>query len=334
MTPLSARLRGRQSPGAGGPAPEKPGAARARAWALREPDEPLRLAAVTFCRNEKVFLPRWVRYYGDQLGAEHLYVVDDNSDDGSTDDLPCDVLRIPEVRAGKFNSTRLSFVSHLSRALLELYDAVLFCDTDEFVVPDPAHYSGLRDYVARKSEDPEVLAIGAWGLNVLHVGACEPPLHPDRPLLGQRRIAKMLPIMCKPSIKWTGASWAAGTHGVKAPYEIDPDLWMFHFKFADRALLQESADHRAEMVAADGRSQGTSWRRGGGEMIELLEEITAPVHDVDEVKEFEPWPSAERRGRLVVEAPEGTWRTPRGSQVEQMRQRPLRRVPERFHGIV
>ena len=43
-------------------------------------------------------LPLWVNYYGGQFGAENLYVVDDNSEDGSTDDLPCDVLHIPPIR--------------------------------------------------------------------------------------------------------------------------------------------------------------------------------------------------------------------------------------------
>ncbi|MEO5652825.1 MAG: glycosyltransferase family 2 protein, partial [Marmoricola sp.] len=64
----------------------------------REPGEPLRIAAITFCRDEGRMLPLWIKYYGAQFGVENLYVVDDNSEDGSTDDLPCDVLRIPPIR--------------------------------------------------------------------------------------------------------------------------------------------------------------------------------------------------------------------------------------------
>ena len=63
-------------------------------------------------------LPLWIRYYGGQFGVENLYVVDDNSEDGSTDDLPCDVLHIPPIRGGKFNSTRMAVMVGLGRALL------------------------------------------------------------------------------------------------------------------------------------------------------------------------------------------------------------------------
>ena len=43
-------------------------------------------------------LPRWVQYYGDQLGQDNLVVLDDNSVDGSTEHLPCTVLRLPRSR--------------------------------------------------------------------------------------------------------------------------------------------------------------------------------------------------------------------------------------------
>ncbi len=84
----------------------------------RDDDEPVRIAAITFCRDEGRMLPLWVRYYGGQLGLENLYVVDDNSEDGSTDDLPCDVLHIPPIRGGKFDSTRMAMVGNLGRSLL------------------------------------------------------------------------------------------------------------------------------------------------------------------------------------------------------------------------
>ena len=54
-----------------------------------------RLAAITMVRDERVMLPRWVAHYGSECGTDHLYVIDDSSTDGSTDDLPCSVIRIP-----------------------------------------------------------------------------------------------------------------------------------------------------------------------------------------------------------------------------------------------
>ena len=42
-------------------------------------------------------LPRWIAHYAAQVGMESLVVIDDNSTDGSTDDLPCTVVRIPPL---------------------------------------------------------------------------------------------------------------------------------------------------------------------------------------------------------------------------------------------
>jgi len=297
----------------------------------RDPDEPVRIAAITFCRDEGRMLPLWLRYYGGQFGTDNLYVVDDNSEDGSTDDLPCDVLHIPPIRDGKFNSTRMAVVGNLGRSLLQLYDAVLFCDTDEFIVPDPDKYAGLKDYVEARTGDG-LNAVGSLGFNVVHNVGSEPPLDLGQPLLGQRQLAKFLPLMCKPAIKWVPGHWSAGTHGVKTPYAVDPDLWMFHMKFGDRDHLQEAADHRQRMVEADGRSRETQWRQGGDTLVDLLERITEGA-DAVEIPDFVP-PTGAKLDALVVEEPKGNWRAPKGSQMNLMEKRPLVRIPQRFHGIV
>ncbi len=297
----------------------------------REPGEPLRIAAITFCRDEGRMLPLWVKYYGEQLGVENLYVVDDNSEDGSTDDLPCDVLHIPPIRGGKFNSTRMAMVGNLGRSLLQLYDVVMFCDTDEFIVPDPDKYAGLVPYIEAKTAEG-VEAVASIGLNVVHDVGTEPPLDLTKPLLGQRQLAKFLPLMCKPAIKWVPAHWTTGTHGIRTPYRVDPDLWMFHMKFGDRDHLQEAADHRLRMVEADGRSHDTQWRQGGDSLVEILEQITEGT-DTSLVGDFVP-PSGEQLQELVVENPPGDWRAPRGSPMRAMGRRQLVRIPKRFHGIV
>ncbi len=297
----------------------------------RDPDEPLRIAAITFCRDEAKMLPLWIKYYGGQFGNENLYVIDDNSEDGSTDDLPCDVLRIPPIRGGKFNSTRMAMVGNFGRSLLQLYDVVMFCDTDEFIVPDPDRHPDLRSYIEAKA-DEGLTAVGSLGFNVVHNVGVEPPLDLTRPLLGQRQLAKFLPLMCKPAIKTIPEHWSTGTHGLRAPYRVDPDLWMFHMKFGDRDHLQEAADHRLRMVEEDGRSVDTQWRQGGDSLVELLERITEGA-DASQIPDFVP-PTGEKLDALVTEDPPGNFRSPRSSQIRQMEKRPLVRIPERFHGIV
>jgi hypothetical protein len=286
------------------------------------------VAVITMARDEGTMLRRWVEHYSREVGAENLVVVDDNSSDGSTDDLPCPVLRIPPLTKKSFEPARMGLLGGLSAGLLEAYDAAIFCDVDEFIIADPKVHESLRHFVAAR---PGRQAVGVMGLNVVHDIAQEPPLVEGEPILGQRSLAKFLPLMCKPSLKWEPANWALASHGIKCPFEVDPELFMFHMKFADRDHLKAVADHRHEMFRTDGRAARTSWERSGGDMVDLLDEITADI-DHDAIKPFGP--PLKKLPSIVEQSAPDTWRAVGGGQVQAMRNRPLVRVPDRFLGRV
>jgi hypothetical protein len=286
------------------------------------------VAVITMARDEGTMLRRWVEHYSREVGAENLVVVDDNSSDGSTDDLSCPVLRIPPLTKKSFEPARMGLLGGLSAGLLEAYDAAIFCDVDEFIVADPKVHESLRHFVAAR---PGRQAVGVMGLNVVHDIAQEPPLVEGEPILGQRSLAKFLPLMCKPSLKWEPANWALASHGIKCPFEVDPELFMFHMKFADRDHLKAVADHRHEMFRTDGRAARTSWERSGGDMVNLLDEITADI-DHDAIKPFGP--PLKKLPSIVEQSAPDTWRAVGGGQVQAMRNRPLVRVPDRFLGRV
>jgi hypothetical protein len=278
-------------------------------------------------RDERVMLPRWLDHYGRECGVENLFVIDDHSTDGSTDDLPCSVIRIPSWGDKHFETTRMRVVSSFAAGLLEAYDAVLFADADEFLVADPARYDGLRDLVADR---PDAEVIGAQGLNVVHAPG-QPPLDPALPVLGQRTWAKFVPLMCKPSIKRVPAPWVAGSHGTTVPFRIDPDLYLFHLKFAERDHLRATGDHRKALVDAEGRAAETAWQFAGEDLVALVDEITADV-DAGGLSPYRP--RAEQLDSIVRQAESGNYRAHGRRQVHAMRGRPMVTVPERFHGVV
>ena len=276
-------------------------------------------------------LPLWVRYYGGQFGTDNLYVVDDNSEDGSTDNLPCDVLHIPPIRDGKFNSTRMAVVGNLGRSLLQLYDVVLFCDTDEFIVPDPDRHAGLKEYVETRSGDG-LNAVGSLGFNVVHDVGSEPPLDLDKPLLGQRQLAKFLPLMCKPAIKWVPGPLERrhprGAHAVRrGPGPVDVPHEVRRPRPPAGGRRPSATDGRGRRpVAGDpvAPGRGHPGRPAGADHRGA---------DAAEIPEFVP-PTGAKLDALVVEDPKGNWRAPKGSQMTLMEKRPLVRIPQRFHGTV
>lgn len=279
-------------------------------------------------RDERVMLPRWLAHYGRECGTDHLYVIDDNTSDGSTDDLPCSVIRIPSWGDKHFEQTRMRMVSRIAAGLLEAYDAVLFADADEFLLADPERHDGLVDLL-RQREQAE--ALGAQALNVVHDAQREPSLDPEQPVLGQRRWAKFIPLMCKPSLKRTAEPWVAGSHGLTIPFEIDPDLFLFHLKFAERDHLRATGDHRKALADAEGRAAATSWQFAGDDLVELLDEITRDV-DPDEVAPYRTRPKA--LSGIVREGEGGHFRAHGRRQFHAMRSQPMVSIPERFWGRV
>jgi len=285
------------------------------------------LAVITMARDEGTMIRRWVDYYAAQVGAEHLVVIDDNSADGSTDDLPCPVLRIPYLRKRGFEPARMGLLAGISAGLLEAYDAVMFCDADEFVVAEPRAHASLRHFVAAR---PGREAVGVLGLNVVHDVPREEAMRDGEPILGQRSLAKFLPLMCKPSLKWQPAPWVHASHGIECPFEVDRELFMFHMKFADRDHLADVAARRHHLNTSEGRAKKTSWARSGDEMVALLEEITADL-DHDAIAPFEVKGLGLKR---IVQHRGDMWRATGDGQVVAMRNRPMVRVPDRFLGLL
>ena len=290
------------------------------------------MAALTMVRDEPVMLPRWVEHYSRQCGGPAaLLVIDDNTTDGSTDDLDCPVLRVPSFIHRPFEPARMGFVSHVASALLESYDAVVFCDADEFLVAEPERFDTLTDLVRAK---PATKVFGAIGMNVVHHVGAEPDLDPALPISEQRHLAKFIPLMCKPAVKKVHGAWTSASHGLKhTEWSIDPDLWLFHAKFADREALRLAAQGRLEAVLSDNRPRTTSWKFSGDRMVRILDRMTADLPTQDPyaaVPEFAP--TAQQLRRVVVHE-EDTWRARGGGrQLQRMRQGELVRIPERFRG--
>jgi hypothetical protein len=220
----------------------------------------------------------------------------------------------------------MALANRFANAMLMVYDAVVFTDVDEFLVPDPAKYDGLHDYVGRNSHRDIVAPLA---VNVLHAPQTESPIVADRPVLEQRRFVKVAPNMCKPLVKRVASPWMEGFHGTKDRFEIDHELLMVHLKYYDAATLREVADRRQKAHEVEGRGAASSaWSIDGDELVSRLESWVSTAGEDVQLLE----PDQVKVENFVGKVPNG-YRA-RGQQLVAMEKRPLLRLPERFSATV
>lgn len=189
-----------------------------------------RTAVMTMVHNEQEMLEPWIRYYGRMFGHRSLIVIDHSSTDRTAEVARSHGVGLLTLPRETFDDEcRASTISNFCRGLLNFYSVVIYTDCDEFLVPDPDHYKDLAEYCERMT-NPVAYAIG---LNVRHVSP-EPPLDLAKPLLPQRKFARLAASMCKPSICQEAPRWNPGFHTCDLWPGMDKDLFLFHMKFADR----------------------------------------------------------------------------------------------------
>ena len=197
-------------------------------------------AAMTFVYNEKVNLPIWINYYGKLFGYSNLYVVDQSSDDGSTDDLG-EVNRIKIPRPYFDEDVKTHMMASVHSALTAVHDAVIVTDADEIIAADPAHFSDLNDYIAKMGGD----YVNAIGLDVIHILNQEMPLDLSRPILSQRSYGRFHAAECKQLLSRVPIRWLPGLHASNKPPRFDPRLFLFHLKLMDYGFAM--ARHKINM---------------------------------------------------------------------------------------
>jgi hypothetical protein len=226
------------------------------------------IAILTTVYNEDVLLPIWLRYYGMHLGREHLYVIDDGSNDGSTDGLNgVNVIRLE--RAPIDQDTRAFTVSLFHREMLEHYDVVIFTDVDEFLVVDPRTKLGLVDYIG-KHAGPHTSALG---FNIVHDQFAEPRYSPDLGVFQQRRFLEFSRPYCKQLIHKAPVLWQPGFHFTNFPRNVGVGLYLFHLRALDYELSRKRINNRNKLAWSERslrKNQGTQNRLAEADYLSSL----------------------------------------------------------------
>lgn len=201
------------------------------------------VAIITMVYNEDVLLPIWLRYYGAHLGREHLYVIDDGSNDGSTAGLDgVNVIRLERAPIDEDN--RSLAISLFHERMLRHYDVVIFTDVDEILVPDPLTKLGLLEYIARHTG----AHTNAIGFDVIHNQFAEPEYSHALGVFGQRRYLKFTRSYCKQLIHRQPVTWGPGFHMTNHEPEVGVGLYLFHLRALDYELSRNRINNRNKLA--------------------------------------------------------------------------------------
>lgn len=156
-------------------------------------------AVLTIAHNESLFLPIWYNYYKKYFNDEDIYILDHDSNDGSTD-LSCNIVKVYNDKTYD-HDWLLNTVQDFQEKLLKDYEIVAFAEADEIIL----HKNGLDKFLDefRKSKAE---AVRCTGYDLLHIPK-EPDFNLNKDVLRQRKYwyyngGEVKVLISKTPIKW------------------------------------------------------------------------------------------------------------------------------------
>ena len=236
-----------------------------------KPQKLKKIAAITMARNDEFFLTRWIKYYGDEIGTENLYIYLDGTDQkipknaGAAHIKKLPHTDMPRAAGDKY---RIGLMNDLARELLKSYDIVIGCDCDEFLIVDTNTNKTLAEYLSGIKIKNTVSGLG---LDVGQNMNCESTLDTSAPILPQREYALLSTRYTKPVVKNAPVDWGSGFHSISGHnFHIDKNLYLLHFGAVDMQMLEQKA-------AARGADWLNHLRRRGNGTINAV--TTLPARD-------------------------------------------------------
>ena len=230
-----------------------------------------KIAAITMARNDEFFLTRWIKYYGEMIGTENLYIYLDGTDQKIPKNAgTANITKLPhtDMTRSVGDKYRIGLINDLAKKLLKTYDIVIGCDCDEFLIVDPAVNKNLAEYL---SELKIKNTVSGLGLDIGQNMKMEQTLDITKPILEQREYALLSTRYTKPVVKNAPLDWGSGFHSISGHnFHIDKNLYLLHFGAVDMQMLEHKA-----------ASRGPDWlnhlRRRGNGTINAVTNL--PAHD-------------------------------------------------------
>lgn len=265
---------------------------------------------ITYVHNEKHTLPIWLRYYARHFARADMYVLDHNTEDGSTSAAAMaafsgvNVIKLSgDARWMPHAFLNRAVEAHIKRMLDGGYKCALLAEVDDMIIADPNVYPGglaelLKAFVASSAKYHRTL-----GYELSHVSEGEEPLEPElnwsSSLLPQRSYWGRNRFFDKPYLTKVPMNYTFGFHSVTSPrpteVHILPTLRLVHLHHADKIYCdkREAAKHAESVKRGMVKSEV---ERGAGQRVATHYEANLKKGEIC------TWAHARRHGSQVVNA--------------------------------
>ena len=197
-------------------------------------------AVFTIVKDEKFFLPIWLKHYKKYFSNEDIYILDHQSSDGSTENLDVNV-QVVTNQVTFDHHWLLSVVKYYQRELLKKYEAVLFVEVDEIVysIENPLSET-IEEFIKSGLE-----YVTCNGHEVYHRFDVEPSLIDGENILANRNWWFYSNAYDKTLLSKVPIQWYTGFHQESQPKYRKADLYLLHLHRLDWEVLTKRHEERA-----------------------------------------------------------------------------------------
>jgi hypothetical protein len=195
------------------------------------PDKPAKVAVMTQAYNEGPMLAYWETYWGNLLGYENVYVLNNAGTDASCATLnpKTTVVNMPAAPVDHDHFAQAQ--GYFQRFLLLKYDWVVRVDADELLVCE-------GNLVDKLAGTPPGTYLPEIALDIVHDASTEAPFDFARPICVQRsHFVRADPLLIRPVISSVPTTWSPGNHHAMEFCSVLPGLFEIHLRCFDFDFL-------------------------------------------------------------------------------------------------
>lgn len=233
----------------------------------------------TIVKDEKFFLPIWLRYYKQFFEDIDIYVLNHQSTDGSTENINVNVINVSnEVHFD--HKWLVATVQNFQKELLQKYQAVIFAEADEILYGLNQNLNDLIDtFISSKHK-----FITCNGYEIMQKLEIEKPISNTDSILLNRNYWFKEPMVDKTLLSKVPLEWSVGFH--KCNYtNYYSNLYMAHLHRVDFNMMLERHHLRSTKwnLCQEDLKKKWGWHHAIGDKDGVLKIFNMHVKDIVEI---------------------------------------------------